>query len=443
MLPDFSEICKQSKNTSMSYVFKKQPNFSLPTKISIPPIETIHLAGGEKLHILSTETTSLIGLEIRFNAGIWYQENSFQSYLTGKMLSEGTRSYSSQQIAETIDFYGGYYGVSVQKDIVSAQLIIPKAYLSNILPVISEILFEPEFPENELVIIRENLIHQINLDNQQSNVIAQKKLNITLFGKDYPYGKIGNPDEVNLIDRKKIIDFYQKHYLHQNAQIFIVGNINKEDVLLIEQHLSPQRQIIQIEPVEHKIEPDSLQKHTIYREQSTQASIRLGKVLFNIQHPDFIDLHIASVVLGGYFGSRLMSNLREDKGYTYGVGSHLVSYFHSGIFGISTDVGLEHTDKAIAEIYHEIDKLHNQEISEEELSRVKNYLSGSFLKNFDGAFNIMNQYAEQTSMGLPINQPQQYLDKINNITALRIKELFNTYLQKDSLALITVRKSEQ
>ncbi len=425
----------------MSYISREQPSHSIPSSISIPPINIYALSGGDSIHVLSTENTELIQLEVRFNAGSWYQDKPFQALLTGKMLSEGTKSYNSKTIAETIDFYGGYYAISVNKDFSSMQFVLPKIYLHKVLPVIAEIIFESTIPDPELKIVKDNLNHQIKLDNQQGDILANKQLLSTMFGSNHPYGKSGTPEDVNHISREDITDFYKTCYLTKNATIFIVGNISDKDLKITQHYLSPSRQIVAASKKNYLIEPSKEQNVFICRNQSTQASIRIGKILFTKSHPDFIDLHIATTVLGGYFGSRLMSNLREDKGYTYGIGSFLTTYLNSGFFGISTEVGLEHTEAAIAEIYSEIDRLQKYTISDEELLRVKNYLTGSYLKNFDGSFNIMNQYISLISQNLTQNFTKDYLSSITKITSVRIQELFNRYLDKASLSEVVVGKS--
>jgi predicted Zn-dependent peptidase len=425
----------------MSFTFKDQPRHTLPTTISIPEIALHRLQGGDSIYVLSTESTQLIQLEIRFKAGSWHQKLQYQALLTGKMLSEGTKSHTSQTIAETLDFYGGYYAISVDKDFSSAQFVFPQIHLSKILPIIAEILFESTFPENELKMFKDNLSHQIRLDNQQGDVIANKKLFSTIFGSNHPYGRSGTPEDVACISRADLIEFYHTHYLTKNATIFIVGDIQDEALNLIRQYLSPSRNIEVAPRKDFIIAPSREQKKIIHRDQSTQTSIRIGKVLFPKNHPDFIDLHIATTVLGGYFGSRLMSNLREDKGYTYGIGSYLISYLNSGFFGISTEVNLEHTEEAIAEIYKEIDLLQSHPIADEELHRVKNYLTGTYLKNFDGSFNIMNQYVSLVSQNLTQEFTKNYLESIFKITPTRIQELFNQYLDITTFSEIIVSKS--
>lgn len=425
----------------MSYIFKERPQTTLPATIELPGITIHKLVGGELLHVLNTDTSSLIQLEIRFKAGSWHQDFPFQALITGKMLSEGTKNHTANALAETIDFYGGYYAIGVDKDSSTSQFVFPKIYMEKILPIISEMLFESIFPDKEFDIVRDNLVHQIKMDDQRGDVIANKKLFSVLFGENHPYGRVGLPEQVNEINKEMVIDFYQKNYLSQLSEIFIAGDINEMDIRLIGQYLSPIRDIKEINPIEHKIESTIQPEIVIHREQSTQASIRIGKLMFNQLHPDYIPLHVASCVLGGYFGSRLMSNLREDKGFTYGVGSYLISYQHSGFFGISTEVGLEHCDAAISEIYKELQLLHQNTIQEEELNRVKNYLIGNYLKSFDGSFNIMGQYTSIISKGLDASYPQHYLDIVKSINASDIKSMINKYLRAEDLTRIVVKNT--
>lgn len=425
----------------MSYIFKERPKTALPSTIELPEINRHALPGGELLHVLNTDSSSLIQLEIRFKAGSWHQDFPFQALITGKMLSEGTKNYTANALAETIDFYGGYYAIGVDKDNSTAQFVFPKIYLDKVLPVISEMLFESIFPDKEFDIVRDNLTHQIKMDDQRGDVIANKKMFSVIFGENHPYGRVGLPEQVNEINKKMAIDFYHRNYQSQPSEIFIAGDINEMDIRLIGQYLSPIRTINEIKPFEHKIESTIHPEIVIHREQSTQASIRIGKLMFNQFHPDYIPLHVASCVLGGYFGSRLMSNLREDKGFTYGVGSYLISYQHSGFFGISTEVSLEHCDAAINEIYKELQLLHQNTILEDELNRVKNYLIGNYLKSFDGPFNIMGQYTSIITKGLGINYPQQYLDVIKSINATDIKAMINKHLKTEELSRIVVKNT--
>lgn len=425
----------------MSYTFREKPQTTIPSTIELPAIAHHTLSGGDQLHLLTTNTTSLIQLELKYKAGSWHQEIPFQALITSKMLSEGTSSYNAKSIAETIDFYGGYYALSVDKDVSTIQFVFPKIYLDKILPIISEMLFKSVIPEKELQIITENIAHQIKMDDQRGDVIANKKLFALIFGDKHPYGRSGSPEEVKFLTQENVLNFYKSHYQEQCFDIFVVGDITQSDIAIIDTYLSPKRTINPIALKSHSLDINIPSKIVIHREQSTQASIRIGKMMFNQHHLDYMPLHFASTVLGGYFGSRLMSNLREDKGYTYGIGSYLISYLHSGFFGISTEVSLEHTDAAIAEIERELSILHNTYIDEEELLRVKNYLIGNYLKSFDGAFNLMGQYTSILTKGLPLSYPQDYLDAVSKTTATDVKNMINKYLQQETLTTVVVKNT--
>ncbi|TNF32102.1 MAG: insulinase family protein, partial [Bacteroidetes bacterium] len=168
-----------------------------------------------------------------------------------------------------------------------------------------------------------------------------------------------------------------------------------------------------------------------------QNAIKIGRVLFSRTHPDYIGMQILSTVLGGYFGSRLMANIREDKGYTYGIRAGMVSLEHSGYFSISTEVGADVCKAALEEIYLEIEKLRKQLIPTGELELVKNYMLGSVLKSLDGPFQISDKWRGYLQYGLGMEAHHDLIHQIRTITSERLLELANTYLQRNQLVQVT------
>jgi predicted Zn-dependent peptidase len=160
----------------------------------------------------------------------------------------------------------------------------------------------------------------------------------------------------------------------------------------------------------------------------------------NKLHPDHHKLQVFNTILGGYFGSRLMTNIREDKGYTYGIGSGIISLQNSGYFFISTEVGADVTKDALAEIYKEIELLRTEEVSLEELDLVKNYMLGHFLKSCDGAFNMASLFESVDSFGLDYSFYDEYINTIKTITPKTIKELGVKYFKKSDLKEVVVGK---
>ncbi|MGD1846816.1 MAG: M16 family metallopeptidase [Salibacteraceae bacterium] len=164
-----------------------------------------------------------------------------------------------------------------------------------------------------------------------------------------------------------------------------------------------------------------------------QSAIRLGRRLFSKNHPDYFPLQVTNTLLGGYFGSRLMTNLREDKGLTYGIGSSVVPLRHSGYFFISTEVNADATAQALEEIYKEIGKLRETSPDAKELERVKNYLLGAFLRSVSGPFSQLEQLRSRLFFDLPENYIESFPKRLQAVTSDQVQEMANRYWQEAHL----------
>ena len=178
----------------------------------------------------------------------------------------------------------------------------------------------------------------------------------------------------------------------------------------------------------------------IEKQDAMQSAIRIGRRLFNKTHSDYFGMQILNTVLGGYFGSRLMSNIREDKGYTYGIGSGMASLLHDGFFYISTEVGVDVTKATLIEIYKEIEKLQNELISESELDLVKNYMLGTFLRSVDGPFAMSEKFTAIKDYGLTNEFYHTYVNHIKQVKAEELLILAQKYLNKNDLSELVVGK---
>jgi zinc protease len=238
------------------------------------------------------------------------------------------------------------------------------------------------------------------------------------------------------------VAFHKTYYRSSNCYIIASGMIGEEVIDLLNRYFGGNDwngpDIINDTEFEEKTVTGLIR--TVEKPDALQTALRVGKVLFNRTHPDFAGMHVLNTILGGYFGSRLMTNIREDKGYTYGIGSGLISLKHSGFFYISSEVGNEFADKAMDEIFNEINLLSNEPVSNEELSLVRNYLGGTFLRSVDGPFSLAERFKEMHEHDLTIDYYFNLLEKIQTITPDEIMELANRYLSVDSLYQLKVGK---
>ena len=415
------------------------PNIRPVTDINYQQPVIHNLDNGIPVYLLQTGTQDIVKIEFIFNAGNYYEPKSLVSWFTNKMLKEGTQNFTASQIAEKIDYYGAHLELSADKDKAYITVYTLNKYLSEILPIVEDVIFYPLFPENELNIKIQNKKQEYIVNSNKVKNLARWKFDELLFGENHPYGKFVNADDYDTIVQKDLIDFHRDNYFIADCKIIAAGNIHKNFIGILNKFFgkhteSHTRKNLNINP----IETSNLHMMHYKKEDALQSAIRIGKKLFNKKHPDFLKLQVVNTILGGYFGSRLMSNIREDKGYTYGIGSEIVSVQHSGYFFIASEVGAEVTQSAVDEIYHEIDVLQNEKVPETELKLVKNYMLGSFLRSIDGPFAMSENFKGLLEYDLDYNYLKSFVEIVKDVNAIEIQELAQRYFDKNSLIELKV-----
>jgi len=391
------------------------------------------------VYLIDAGTQDLVKIEFIFNAGKWHEQEVLASRFTNKMLKEGTESFSSNEIAEKIDFYGAHLQLSSEKDNAYITLYCLNKHLHELFPVLEEILFQPIFPEKELQILTQNLKQEFVVNSEKVKYVASWKFNEVLFGKDHPYGRLATVEDFDNINQAMLKKFHQEKYGTNNCKIIVAGKIPKNLVGMLNKHIGNHNNSVREQSIHpHKIDTQANLTSHIVKENAIQSAIRIGKILFNKKHADFPKLKVLNTVLGGYFGSRLMTNIREDKGYTYGIGSILLSLQKSGYFYITSEVGADVTEQALDEVYKEITKLQEEKIPEQELNLVKNYMLGSFLHSIDGPFALSESIRGLIEYDLHNNYYENFINIIRNISSEELRDLAYNYLEKESLYQLKV-----
>jgi len=404
--------------------------------------EVIRLNNGLPVYIFSGGSQDIVKIEFVFDAGSSFQRKSFTALFTNRLLTEGTRSYNASQIAEIIDFHGTFIEKNVDVDQAFVSLISPNKHLEKLLPVFEEIIKYPRFPEEEISIHLKRIQQEHKMSMEKVGTIARIRFREMLFGETHPYGIYNDITLTESIDKNELIDFHRKFYNSENVIIFLSGNPDENVIQMLNQYFGKNDwKGRKAELNQHFPElPANIHKKHIVREDAVQDAIRIGKVIFNRSEKDFIVLDILTKILGGYFGSRLMMNIREDKGYTYGIGSGLVSFRHHGIFFISTESGVEFRENVKEEIYKEIEILRNELIPEEELELVKNLMQGEFLRSIDGPFESAEISRTLLLNNLTTDYIEQHLNTLKYITAEEIRLMAQKNLSIESFHELTVGK---
>lgn len=408
----------------------------------ITPIESIEFAVPQVEEIkkgiplywkkdIANETSKI---ELHFLAGTTIKTPILAS-LTAGLLISGTKNKSAVQIQHALDAVGAYYDVSVSQEQAVVTIYALNQYLPKAFGIFEDALKNAIFPENEVAEICNERKEKLKVQLQKVNVLAQRKIQQLLF-EATPYAQVIAQSDYASIRRSDLISFHKENYLNGLTKVFLVGDLTLEEMNQIKDACA-QFATERAKPVDAEF---SLKAQTFHEEKkdALQTAIRIGKIMFNKTHSDFISFSVLNTILGDYFGSRLMSNIREDKGYTYGIGSYLMENTHFGYFMIATEVAKEVREATIQEVKNEIERLQNELVPMEELALVKSYLLGQLLKAADGPYAMLDLFSGVELHGLPISFYNAYIKKVQEISPEEIREMARKHLDWKSLSIISI-----
>lgn len=410
--------------------------------IHVPEAKKYTLDNGIEVYAINAGTQDLVKVELLFQNPTFDPTRPLMNSATNRMMAEGTTKYSAQQIADMIDYYGSFYETDENSDFCSIILYSLNKYLRETLPFVNDILLNPVFPEKELGVYKQNNKQRLIVDNEKVNSIARRKFGEIIFGGQHPYGFYVNPEDYDRLNVNDLKEFHKTKYDVANCIIIVSGLVSDKTIAMLNEFFgkitATKSKIISANP---DFKTSIEKKHYVEKEGAIQSAIRIGKPFFNRKHADYAGAAVMNTLFGGYFGSRLMSNIREDKGYTYGIGSVIVSMKQEGYMFISTEVGADVTNDAVREIYYEIDQMRSELVEAEELEMVRNYMLGTFLKGIDGAFQLAERWKSIYLSGLDYSYYTRYIDKVRTIGPDEILELSRKYLDpSDFHELVVGRK---
>ena len=411
--------------------------------INIKEAQENILSNNIKLYTINASNEEVVKIDLVFDAGSNVQKFKSEANFTSKMLSEGTSKYSAAELAEKLDFYGAYFQTKNTTEEAIITLYCLNKHLNNCLPFIVEILTDSIFPIKDLDILKKNAIQNLKVNEERNSYLVRRAFNESIFGKNTLYGSYSIITAIESIHQEQLISFYKNHYQKGIKYILASGYVDKETIKSIDTNFGSNTFKVYDNSAntyeEKKIEPANLY---IDKSNSVQSAIRIGRRLFNRNHPDFREMQLLNLILGGYFGSRLMKNIREEKGLTYGIYSSIEAYPYDACWYIDTEMNNDLCETGIKEIYIEIARLREELIGEKELNTAKNYLLGSFLRSIDGPFSLADRFKILKDFDLKYQYFYEFIEIIKNTSAERLKELANLYLKEQDLTRVIVGTKE-
>lgn len=401
--------------------------------LTVPRPEVWHLSNGVPVYEINMGTQEIIKLELVFFAGRPFERKKLAARCTPSLLKDGTKNYSSADIAETMDFYGATLSTPFHMDTSNVLLYSLSKHFDKVLPLLAEVISTPTFPQKELDAFVQRNQRRLQVELTKNDVLAYRKFTELIYGAEHPYGYNSFPETYAAIKRDDVVAHFEENFTAGNCTIFLSGKITPSIREQIDEYLGKA-----ILPGEKRTAtvptPDSKpEKIKLDNGDKLQKAVRIGSRSFTRHHPDYNGMYVLNTILGGYFGSRLMTNIREEKGYTYSIYSSNESMLFDGYFNISSEVGNDFAEATVKEIYAEMEKLRNEPAGDDELAMVKNYLLGSFLTNLDGPFNIIEVIKTFVLEDMPVSAFEDMAQEIRAITPETILNLANKYLQKENM----------
>jgi predicted Zn-dependent peptidase len=391
------------------------------------------LKSGAKLYWRNGLQNETSKIELHFAAGSATGDPLTASLCAG-LLINGTAQKTAKQIQNALDAVGAYYDVSLSQETTVVTVYALKDQLLNAYHIFHESLFTASFPPKELQELVHERSQKFKVQQQKVSFMAQRHFQRSLFAGSVYAQQIQLEDFQNA-DRSAIQAFHQQHYLQGLKKVFLIGDISEDTLQAFQVLLNAfESQIAARKAFEWQ--PEQGATH-IEHEGAVQSALRIGRPLFNKTHPDFCAFSVLNTILGDYFGSRLMSNIREDKGYTYGIGSHLVENNNFGYMVIGTEVGVQTRIATFTEIQKEFERLQTELVPAEELELVKSYLMGQLLKSADGPYAMLDLFANVETMGLDLSYYDRYIAEIKAVDALKLQELAKRYLNWEEMLIIS------
>lgn len=402
----------------------------------------ITFSNGIPVFVFNGGQQDVVRVEWIFGNVIAQRTQTLLNMCASELLLEGTSGYSSAQLAERIDFHGAFLVPEFGYDQSSLTLFSLNKHLEQLLPLVKAVLTDAVFAEKELATHIRNSKQKLHVSLKKNSFMARRLFNRAVFG-DSQYGFVPESSDYDSVTREGLLGLFPQQYAASNCTMIVSGRVTDEGLAALERLFGDgwENRGEQLPPQWPEEVPGAGGQWIIdERADALQSAIRLGYRSIKRDHPDFPGLQVLNTLFGGYFGSRLMANIREDKGYTYSIGSGLVSLRHGAFFTISSEVGVDKTAATLAEIEHEIQRLRGEPVAETELSLVRNYLMGAALGSLEHVFSHADKFRNVYFSGLDLDYYDHYTDKVNTITPAEIQRLANTYLDYGRMIKVVVGK---
>ena len=407
-------------------------HLALPQKRVMP--------NGVNLYCIPGDGKGSVRLDILFDGGYGVQTKPLQAMFTNRMLREGCDGLTANDISYRLDFYGAWIDMYSSQNCNHLTLFSLVKHFCPLLELLEKVVKTPLFPEENLDTVKKNNKSYFMVNSHKVDVLSQRHFEHSLWGAEHPLGHIVVPGDYDAMTREDILQYYNAVYGSANCTIFIGGSVDERMISAIEelfgcenwgaQKLSTSFEVSAPVPI--------YGRKNVRVEGALQSSVKIGFMAMDSGDDDFFKFRFLTVLLGGYFGSRLMSNIRERNGYTYHIAAEVDAYGRRNAFMVSSETANEYVEPLIKEVYNEIGALLEKPVSDNELELVRNYIMGELCREYEGVSAKSEVFINTWLSGESFDSVNQYIKAVSSITSEELLNIAQKYLAREKLIEIVV-----
>ena len=422
---------------------KKQPDVHPIGKLVIPEYRTEFLDNGIPVCIIDLGDQLVNRVDIVVEGGRCDERHPLESDYVAALLREGTADRSAKDIAEVLDFNGSWLGSTVGAHCTTVTMYSLNRNFDKVAGVLAELVHSPSFPEKELSTMKAMAKNRLRTDREKVSYLANASYNNRYYGDRHPLGRISDEHIIDDITREEIVAFHRRRFVAGNMRFVLSGKIDRQIVESLNRHFGSGDKVgkLDVSGGDKPFVEFTPGMFHVEKESALQSAIRSGApVPIDRSHPDYIPLRILLSALGGYFGSRLMTNIREDKGYTYGISAALLCCRTDASIFISCQCDNAYVGSVIDEMKAEIRKLQDEPISKDELNTLKAYMLSEQARMFDTPFSVADYFVSAITNGIPAGYFNRQVELLHTIDASVLQDMARRYIDADRLLTIVAGK---
>ncbi len=409
-------------------------HLTLPRLVTMP--------NGVPLYKLDGADKGVVRFDILFKCGYAVQDKPLQAMFTNRMLREGASSLTAAEISQKLDYYGAWIDMYSSQNCNHITLYTMSKHFVPLLQVLEEMIKYPLFPQENLDTVRRNNKSHFSINSQKVDIVSQRYFENSLWGSEHPLGHIVEASDYDAITRDDILAYYNSYYGSRNCTMFVSGTF--DDAMLAALTASFGNSVW---GCEKEVAPANVAKPSqqpgrrfIPVADTMQSAVKLGFMAMDVAHPDFYKFRFLCVLLGGYFGSRLMSNIREDNGYTYHIAAELDAYGNRNAFMISSETATEYVKPLIKEVYRELERLVVEPVGNDEIELVRNYIMGELCREYEGPSAKSEVFINAWLSGVDFQSVNNYIDEIKTVAPGDLQRLAREYFCRENIIEIIAGK---